>query len=158
MNFGNLKITALTISMALSSATALASVTGGAGTWTGTGVVFNTDGAEVSQYQVEVINTATDDHTLDIKGHVTLADGKVIPITETMRDGDRGFSIVSGLGTGGGYSFGEGMISTYVTDKPGHAYASTIAMDGKDGMRVLVTELQDGKALRFIREKLVRKQ
>ena len=60
-------------------------------------------------------------------------------------------------GNGGGRCFGEGLCVSYVEDKTGKSFATTIIKDDDNNMRMLRTELDHGKAVRFYREKLHKK-
>jgi hypothetical protein len=89
-------------------------------------------------------------------GIVTLASGAKITFwQEEQDDGFGGFSLTSSNGTGGGRCFPNGMCEAYVSGADGHAFATTITIDGADELRILVTELDaSGKALGFVQETL----
>lgn len=136
-----------------------ARITEGTGHWTGKGSVIAVDGQDLGEFSVEVDRTAVDARTVDVKGKVTLATGQVIEFTERQIAGDKGgFLIESSHGKGGGRCFGDGLCQSYVETGADTARATYITVDGNDKLRVLITELDHGRAVRFIRQTLTRKQ
>jgi len=127
--------------------------------YAGKGSVIALDGQELGDFTVEVDRTTVDARTTEIQGKVTLGSRQVIEFTERQIAGSNGgFLIESSSGKGGGRCFGDGLCQTYVETGADTARATTIALDGTDKMRVLVTELDHGRAVRFIRQTLTRKQ
>jgi hypothetical protein len=149
------------VSMAFFGAViASAGITGSAGTWEGAGAVFNIDGTQLSTFTVEVVNTAIDEHDVVSQVTIGLPDGSQKQFKQTMRDTDHGFTITSDDGNGGGYCLGDGLCMSYVGTDDGHGNTSgdavTIILDGNYSERVLITQLQNGKATQLIREHLVK--
>jgi hypothetical protein len=138
-----------------SGASLFAGVTSGAGNWEGKGVTFGQDGAASGKFSLGIVSEAQDSHTL--KSTVTiLADGQASTYQQVMKDaGDQGFQIVSDQGNGGGYCFGQGICEGYL-GTTAHGYAVSIVLDGPDHRRMLVTELVNGNAVKFVRESLDR--
>ncbi|MET0592971.1 MAG: hypothetical protein ABW133_09745, partial [Polyangiaceae bacterium] len=60
-------------------------------------------------------------------------------------------------GAGGGHCFANAMCQTYEERADGHAFATTIARDGADKLRILITELDKGKAVRVFQQTLSKK-
>jgi hypothetical protein len=125
--------------------------------WEGPGALFDVKGNPTGTYQLVVENNKTDSLTLT-NIVITLPDGSTQKEQCTMTEtSDRGWVSKCGFGSGGGSCFGDGMCIDYEADSSGHAFATTLVMDGANDMRLLRTELQDGKAVRFYREKLHKK-
>jgi hypothetical protein len=61
-------------------------------------------------------------------------------------------SLVSDRGSGGGRCFSNGLCQFYEQVPGGHAFATTLSKDSANRMRLLVTELDAGKAVRFYEE------
>ncbi|MBK7959922.1 MAG: hypothetical protein IPK04_01035 [Bdellovibrionales bacterium] len=126
--------------------------------WEGPGALFDLQGKETGKYDLVVVN-AKNGSQIRSNITVTLPDGSVqrhqCLMTETSHDG---WQSKCDNGDGGGHCFGEGLCISYVEDTTGKSYSTTIVMDGSVDMRLLRTELQDGKALRFFREKLHKRQ
>jgi hypothetical protein len=136
-----------------------ARITEGTGHWTGKGNVIAVDGEDLGEFTVEVDRSVVDARTVDVHGKVMLPGGKVLEFTERQTAGENnGFVIESSQGKGGGRCFGDGLCQTYVETGTDTARATTIAVDGANRMRVLITELDHGRAVRFIRQSLTRKQ
>lgn len=122
--------------------------------WEGPGSLFDAHGNLSGSYNLVVENTQTGNK---IKSNVTvtLADGRVHKqqclMTETGKDS---WESNCDHGKGSGHCFGEGLCVSYEENSTGKAYATTIVMDGPSDMRLLRTELLNGKAVQFFREKL----
>ncbi len=122
--------------------------------WEGSGSLFDTKCNPTGTYSLVVENTKNGNQ---IQSNVTviLPDGSVHKkhclMTESSSES---WKSECDNGKGGGHCFGEGLCVSYVEDGTGKAYATTIAMDGPSDMRLLRTELQNGQAVRFFREKL----
>lgn len=136
----------------MTSPAALAGVAGGAGTWTGTGAVYDSQAREISPFKVQMVSRAPDANSLETTITVTLPDGQTRRFTQRLHDQDRGFSIESDFGKGGGACFGAGLCEAYIAGQGGKAQAITLVIDGPDARRLLVTQLQDGRATEFIRQ------
>lgn len=125
--------------------------------WEGPGTMFDDQGKVVSNYHLVVENTKNGSGTVS-NVTVTLPDGSErksqCRMTET---GEKGWASDCDHGKGGGACFGEGLCESYEEDATGHAFATTIVMDGSKGMRLLRTELKNGRAVHFFREKLQRR-
>ena len=140
----------------LTSGVAIAGIIDGAGTYTGAGATFSRDGVEITPYQIEMVRTAVGDKTLESRGKITLPNGQVHEFFQRLTETERGFYIESDHGNGGGYCFGEGLCQSYIGDQA-HGFAIAIALDGSTSFRAMITELENGRAVRFIREKLTKK-
>ncbi len=126
-------------------------------TWQGPGSTFDLQGQVTSSYELTVENTKNEGQT-DTRVTIAFPDGRKIEkqclMTEKTKES---WTVQCDHGNGGGQCFGEGLCISYEADANGHAFATTIIVDGENDMRLLRTELQDGKAVRFFREKLQRK-
>ena len=135
-------------------ATAKAGLLDGLGTWQGTGAVFDSQGREAGSFTVELIRTAPDTQTVETRGSITMSTGEVIPVNQKTTVRGNGFRIESNHGTGGGACFGAGICQSYEDAGNGKAFATTIVVDAPDRLRILVTELNQGQAVRFFRQSL----
>lgn len=131
----------------------------GLGTWEGTGVTTEVDGKVVGPFTIVVTRTALANGTgVRADGKIHTADGKDIVFwQETAQRGGGKFKVTSNLGAGGGACFANGMCQSLEQRDDGHAFASTVAKDSADKVRVLVTELEHGRAVRFYAQTLVKK-
>ena len=122
--------------------------------WEGPGSLFDVQGNPLSTYSL-VVENIKNGNQIQSNVTVTLPDGTIHKqqclMTETSQDG---WKSDCDHGKGGGHCFGEGLCISYEEDSTGKAYATTIVMDGPTDMRLLRTELQNGQAVRFFREKL----
>lgn len=127
--------------------------------WKGQGSVFGTKDETQSNYELTVKNTHKGERT-DSEITVQLPNGTQINLTCTNNSDSHGksssWSSECSHGKGGGRCFGEGLCISYLEDASGKAFATTIAMDGPSKMRLLRTELQNGKAVKFYREVLLK--
>jgi len=136
-----------------------AGITDGLGHWHGSGTTYLPDGQELGDFTVDVERAAIDARTVEVRGKVTLASGQTFDFTERQIAGTAGgFLVESSAGKGGGRCFGAGLCQQYVETGADTARATYITVDGPDKLRVLITELDHGRAVRFIRQTLVRKQ
>ncbi len=122
--------------------------------WKGEGNLFSLNGVEMGRYELSVTNTKNAEVT-ESSIQIKTADGSVIELQCTDTAGkDESWSSQCGQSKGGGRCFGEGLCISYLEAENAKAFATTIIMDGPSDMRLLRTELQSGKAVRFFREKL----
>jgi len=129
----------------------------GLGLWTGAGVAFGPDGKPTSSFTVELTRTAVGSNTVQLKGTAKLANGDEKAIDQkSTYDGNR-FQIESSRGHGSGVCLGEGICTSYEDHGNGQGVATTIVIDAPDKMRILMTELDQGQTIRFIRQSLTRK-
>ena len=130
----------------------------GLGTWEGSGVTTEADGKAGGPFTVVITRSALGAGSVRADGKIRLGDGKEIGFwQETTDRGGGKYRLNSSLGTGGGCCFANGMCQSLEQRDDGHAFASTIAKDEPDKLRVLVTELKDGHAIRFHAQTLVKK-
>jgi len=122
--------------------------------WTGTGTIFGADGREEGSYNIEVINTESSDHIITSERRMTDSAGHTEVVTLKITENERGFTIESELGNGGGRCYGKDLCESYIASENGCAFATTIVKDGVDTQRNLTFKLKDGKAVRIFRENL----
>ncbi len=139
----------------VTSVSSFAGVTSGAGTWKGFGAKFDRNGSQVGEFAIEMVSEAVGKHELKSKITVTIKDHSETHVQTLKDSGNNGFDIESDHGEGGGYCFGKGLCEAYMGTQT-HGFAITIIMDGPDSRRMLVTELENGNAVNFIRESLER--
>jgi hypothetical protein len=140
----------LTLAM-ISSSYAFASTTD---IWEGPGTQFDAHGKATGNYNLVVQNVTTGTQ-IQSTVTITLADGTVkTEQCQITNDSAGGWKSLCGTFQGGGGCFGEGMCASYEADANGHAFATNVAIDGASDLRMLRTELQNGQATGFYREKL----
>lgn len=128
------------------------------GTWEGSGIAYDVSGKELGPFTIALTRTSDGPAKTLTEGVVTLADGTRKTFTQSLeaREGG-GFRLESSNGAGGGRCFANDMCQSYEERADGHAFATTIVKDGAGRMRVLVTELDKGKAVRFFEQSLSKK-
>jgi hypothetical protein len=145
----------------VSCAVAQAAPTGilnGLGKWEGSGTTFDASGKDLGPFSVSLVRKSIGPSKVRGDGKITLASGQEIVFWQEFEEhGPNGFSLVSNHGSGGGQCFANGMCQTFDQAEGGHAFATTIVKDGADRIRILVTELEQGKAVRFHQETLLKK-
>jgi len=148
------EITMKTLILAMTLIASQHSFAGSTDVWEGPGSLFDVKGNATSTYNLVVENTKSGSQ-IQSNVTVTLPDGTTHKqqclMTETSQDG---WTSKCDHGNGGGPCFGGGFCISYVSNSTGKAYATTIVMDGPSDMRLLRTELQNGQAVQFFREKL----
>jgi hypothetical protein len=137
---------------------ARAGITDCLGSWEGTGNTSDASGKDLGVFTVSLTRKSSGNAKVRADGKVTLANGQQITFWQEFEDhGPNGFRLVSNHGAGGGHCFTNAMCQTYEERADGHAFATTIAKDGPDKLRILVTELDQGKAVRFSQQTLLKK-
>lgn len=125
--------------------------------WKGTGYTTTIRKHDRNRFTVELDERVDAKRERDIRGKVTLEGGRVITFWQHMTPTPGGgFRLTSSNGKGGGQCFDNHMCQSYAEQKDGHGFATTIALDGDAKMRILVTELEHGKAVRFVAQQLHR--
>jgi len=134
------------------------SATDGLGTWEGTGIASDVSGSQQNPFTVSIVRRSTAANVVRTDGTMHMKDGKDVTFWDEHVEKAGGTCTVTGsLGSGGGRCFQNHMCQLYVDRGDGHAFATTIAIDSGTQMRVLVTELENGKASRFFSQQLVKK-
>lgn len=158
MSNRTLLVTAALSLVGLIATPANAGIADSLGTWEGSGTASEVSGKDLGGFTVSLTRRSLGGAKVRADGQVTLASGQKIAFWQEFEDhGQKGFTLVSNNGTGGGQCFANGMCQSYEQRADGHAFATTIAKDGGDKLRVLVTELDGGKALRFYEQTLSKK-
>jgi hypothetical protein len=134
------------------------SATDGLGTWEGSGIASDVAGTQQTPFTVTLVRRGTAANVVRTDGTIHMKDGKDVTFWDEHVEQAGGACTVTGsLGHGGGRCFANHMCQLYVDRGDGHAFATTIAIDSAEKMRVLVTELENGKAARFFSQQLVKK-
>ena len=142
----------------LASAPARAGISGSLGTWEGSGTTTEVSGKDLGAFTVALTRRSIGNAKVRADGKVTLASGQEIVFWQEYEDhGPQGFKLISSNGAGGGNCFSNGLCQSYEQRADGHAFATTIAKDGTDQLRISITELDNGKAVRFIQQTLSKK-
>jgi hypothetical protein len=130
----------------------------GLGNWEGSGTAFDVSGKDLGAFSVSLTRRSIGPSKVRGDGKITLAGGQQITFWQEFEDrGPSGFTIVSNNGTGHGQCFANGMCQSIDQNPDGHAFATSIANDGADRVRILVIEMEQGKTVRFYQETLLRK-
>jgi hypothetical protein len=136
---------------------AQAGITDHAGTWQGTGHAVDVSGKDLGAFTVRVARRTDGPGKLRADGKVRLASGKEIVFWQEFAEGPAGgFRLVTNDGTGSGRCFGNGICQSYEERAGGKAFATTIVMDSPTTVRILVIELDGGRAIRFFHQTLVK--
>lgn len=129
------------------------------GEWEGTGSAAEISGKDLGDFKVVLTRKSIGAGKVRADGRVTLASGQQIVFwQEFLETEGRGFRLVTNQGSGGGRCFANGMCQSYEERADGHAFATTVVHDGFGKLRVLVTELDQGKATRFFQQTLSKRQ
>ena len=137
---------------------AAAGMSDGLGSWEGQGTTVALNGGNLGAFTVDLTRRTTGPGQVRTDGRVVLANGQVIVFWQESADTPSGgFRMTTNDGTGGGRCFANGMCQSYVERADGHAFATTIVRDAPDKLRILVTELDKGQAVRFIQQSLTKK-
>lgn len=151
-------VASLSLLALLAPGSARAGITDGLGTWEGSGTASEISGKDLGAFTVSITRKSVGAAKVRADGKVTLAGGKEIVLWQEVEDhGSSGFHIVSNNGSGGGQCFANGICQTYERRADGHAFATTIAKDEGGKLRILVTELENGQAIRFFQQTLLKK-
>jgi hypothetical protein len=131
----------------------------GLGVWEGSGVTTEAGNKSVGDFTITLTRTARPNGVTRSDGVIKTRDGKEIIFWQEKTDHGGGtFALTSNLGAGGGCCFSNGMCQSFEQRAAdGHAFASTISVDAPNKVRVLITELKDGKAVRFYAQTLAKK-
>jgi hypothetical protein len=115
-------------------------------------------GRELGPFTITLVRKSVTASKVRADGTIRLSDGKSTTFWQEFEErGASGFSITSSNGAGGGRCFDNAMCQSYEQRADGHAFATTIVKDSPDKLRVLVTELEGGHAVRFFQQTLLKK-
>jgi len=145
---------------ALSISSSGRSATGdqGIGTWEGAGTVSEVSGRDLGGFTVTVTRKLMSDSKVRADGVIILASGRRMTFWQEFENTrPHAFRLVSDRGTGGGECFANGLCQSIEQSADGHAFATTIAPDGENRLRILITELDKGQAVRFFQQTLRKK-
>jgi hypothetical protein len=153
------RIAVATISLVgLASAPVRAGISDCLGAWEGSGTATEVSGKDLGAFNLALTRRSIGNAKVRADGKVTLASGQEIVFWQEYEDhGPAGFKVISNNGAGGGQCFSNGLCQSYEQRADGHAFATTIVKDGTDRLRVLITELDNGKAVRFFQQTLSKK-
>ncbi len=143
----------------LASSVALAEKKDSTKHWEGSGTAHDVSGKDLGAFRVEVSRTTIGEDVTRMDGVIALGNGQTKSFWQDQaKTPSGGFRIQSDKGPGGGRCFANGMCQTYVESASGQAFATTISRDSDEKLRILITELANGKAVRFYEQTLKLKQ
>jgi hypothetical protein len=129
----------------------------GLGAWSGSGVAYDASGAPEGTFSVALTRRATAAGAVRTEGDVTLPSGQKISFWQeekTDPDHPNAFQLTTNRGSGGGTCYSNGVCQEFESTSDGHAYATTLALDGDAHIRLVTTELQDGTPTGFTEQTL----
>lgn len=127
-----------------------------AGRWEGKGSSVGVSGAPGGPFEVTLERTDLGAGKTRMDGTVRLPDGRTIAVWEETDGPREGYAVTSSNGRGGGRCFDNHMCQSYADRGDGHAFATTLVVDAGGHLRLVVTELVAGKAVRFVQQTLTR--
>jgi hypothetical protein len=122
--------------------------------WEGAGVSLTPDGKELGTFK---ISTTVSHPSVDIaqaETLITLEDGTVKTSSMTITEKGTGFSTDSSFGKGGGACYGAGICESYIVSGTGQSFATTIIEDSDGSRRSLTIVLENGRAVKVLRDKV----
>jgi hypothetical protein len=130
----------------------------GLGNWHGSGAVLGANGRAEGTFKVALTRAAAGPGSVSTSGQVELASGQVIPFAQTVTVGEDGkFSLDSDRGRGAGFCLGAGLCQSYEDRGNSTGAYTLIVIDSPDTIRIVITELDRGRAVRFIRQTLTQR-
>jgi hypothetical protein len=142
-----MKISIITLAVIVIPALAMAD-----SKWVGKGQEFSPNGSLLGSYTSEVVNTDKAANVMERTTTITTADGKQKVISQTLTMNETGWSVDSNLGKGGGACYGSDICENYIVGANGLSYATTIISDSANSQRYLTIILQNGEAVKVLRE------
>ena len=137
---------------------AAAGILDGLGQWEGSGTGYEVSGRDLGAFRVALVRKSIAQGKVRSEGKVILAHGQEVVFWQELEDhGSNGFGLVSSNGNGAGRCFANGLCESFERRADGHAFATTVVADGPDKVRIVVTELEQGRALRFFQQTLLKK-
>ena len=122
--------------------------------WKGSGTVYNQNGLELGNYLVAVENETINENTRESQIKVTLEDGRVIEDHCVHTYLGVSWKSECESSFGGGVCLGDGICQMFLGEDGLNGFASTIIFDSDSQFRQVRTELVNGVAIRFYKEKL----
>lgn len=129
----------------------------GLGQWQGRGARYDAAGRATGEFTVELTRAAVGPRTVETRGKVKLPSGQVLPFESRITVNDSGFESKSARGQGTGHCFGADICYSYEDAGNGNGSAMTIVIDGPNEIRILTTELEQGKPVQYTRQVLTKK-
>jgi hypothetical protein len=158
IRFGLISATLSLAALSLSSSVRAADGDQGIGTWEGSGTASEISGKDLGGFTVTVTRKLISGGKVRADGVINLASGKRMAFWQEFENTrPHAFRLVSDRGTGGGECFANGLCQSLEQSSDGHAFATTIAPDGEGRLRILITELDKGQAVRFFQQTLRKK-
>jgi hypothetical protein len=144
-------------SAALLANPARADLLDGLGRWQGQGTQYDPSGRATGDFTVDLTRTTVGPRTVQTRGTIKLANGQVLPFESQITESETGFVSKSPRGSGTGHCFGNDICYSYEESGKSKASAMTIIIDGPDKIRILTTDLEQGRPVRYTRQALTKK-
>jgi hypothetical protein len=145
----------LALSVLLLAGSARADLLGGLGKWHGTGTRFDPEGRASGDFKVELVRTADGTASVKTKGTVVFENGQIIPFEQRWTRSGSGFLSESPGGKGSGGCLGADLCYSHEDRGAGKTSTVTVMIDGPKRIRILVTDMESGQPVQFVRETLV---
>ena len=145
----------LTLITLLGAGTAQADMLGGLGKWHGSGTRFDAEGRPAGDFTVALTRSADGPDRVKTRGQITFASGQVFPFEQRWTRTSSGFTSESGRGKGTGRCLGDDLCYSHEDLGSGKTSFTTIMIDSPDRIRILVTDMDGGRPVQFIRQTLV---
>lgn len=126
------------------------------GRWEGRGSSVGASGAPGGPFEVTLERADLGAGKARMDGTVRLPDGRTLAFWEETDGLREGYAVTSSNGRGGGRCFDNRMCQSYADRGDGHAFATTLVVDAGGHLRLVVTELVAGRAVRFVQQTLTR--
>lgn len=124
--------------------------------WVGSGEEFTPDGNTIATYQIEVINKDGVSGTIESIVTITRPGGVQDVIHQEIVTHGNSWAVQSELGKGYGTCYGSDLCENYVQGSNGLDYATTIVNDGTSLRRNVTFVLENGKAVKVLKDRLIK--
>jgi hypothetical protein len=145
----------LILSVLLLAGSARADMLGGLGKWHGTGTRFDSGGRATGDFKVELVRTADGAAGVKTKGTLVFQNGQAYPFEQRWSRSGTGFVSESPGSKGSGGCLGADLCYSHEDRGASKTSTVTIMIDGPKRIRILVTDMENGRPVEFIRQTLV---
>ncbi len=133
---------------------ARADMLGGLGNWRGSGTRFDGEGHPNGDFEVALTRSADGPSSVKTRGKITFSNGQVVPFAQRWTLTSTGFVSESARGKGTGSCLGSDLCYSHEDLGGGKTSLVTIMIDSPRQIRILVTDMDGGRPVQFIRQTL----